>query len=315
MQGVGLIGSFRAVEATSSDDFIPRAVGFTPTDALLGFMVLVWGLNYILIKAVLREIAPLPFNAGRFAIAGLTLAGVAVVMRAPRPARADLGRLFLLGLLGNTVYQFGFIEGVAHTRASNAALIMAAVPVQTAVLSHLRGLERLRPRDSMGLALSTAGIVTIVLGSTAGVRFGTGPDAVGDLIVFLATICWSLYIVGSKPMVDRYGAVTTTAWTMVFGAVPLVLVSIPAVLAQQWRAVSPQAIGGMALSSLGALVVAYLIWFRGVQRLGPARTALYSNFTPLIVSLSAWPLLGEVPTLWQAAGAAGIFGGIWLTRT
>ncbi len=290
-----------------------RAVGFTPTDALLVLMVLVWGLNYIVLKAVMREIAPFAFNGVRFAIAALALILIAALLKAARPGAADLRRLALLGLMGNTIYQFAFIKGVALTRAGNAALIMAAVPVQTAVLSHLHGVERLRPRDVAGLALSTVGIVTIVAGSGAGVTFGG--SVIGDLLVFASTTFWSLYVVGMKPMTDRYGAVTATAWTMGFGALPLLLLSLPAVAAQDWPGVSTAAWYGVVGSALGALVLSYLIWFRGVQQLGPARTAIYSNFTPVIVALAAWPLLGETPTLWQAAGAAGIFGGIFVTRT
>lgn len=288
-------------------------MGFTPTDALLVLMVLVWGLNYIVLKAVLREIAPYAFNAVRFTIAAVALILIAALLKSVRPSALDLRRLALLGMLGNTIYQFAFIKGVALTRAGNAALIMAAVPVQTAVLSHLHGLERLRPRDVVGLALSTAGIVTIVAASGAGVTFGG--SVLGDLLVFASTTCWSLYIIGTKPLADRYGAVTVTAWTMGFGALPLLLLSLPAVAAQDWPGVSTAAWYGVVGSALGALVLAYLIWFRGVHRLGPSRTALYSNFTPVVVALAAWPLLGETPTLWQAAGAAGIFGGIFVTRT
>lgn len=290
-------------------------VGFTPTDALLVVMVLVWGLNYILLKAVLREITPFAFNAVRFAIAAAALAAIAALSSAPRPSAPDRRRLALLGLLGNTIYQFAFIKGVALTRAGNAALIMAAVPVQTAVFSHVRGHERLRGRDVAGLLLSTLGIVTIVTGSGTGGGVSFGGDLVGDLLVFGSTTCWSLYIIGSKPLADQYGPVTATAWTMGFGAVPLVLLSLPAVLTEPWGTVSAAAWIGVVVSALGALVVAYLIWFRGVHRLGPSRTAMYSNFTPVVVALSAWPLLGEVPTAWQAAGAAGIFTGIYLART
>lgn len=289
------------------------AVGFTPTDTLLVVMVLVWGLNYIVLKAVLREMSPFAFNAVRFAIAAVSLMLIAALLKSARPSAADMRRLALLGLLGNTIYQFAFIKGVALTRAGNAALIMAAVPVQTAVLSHLHGLERLRPRDAAGLALSTIGIVTIVAGSGAGVTFGG--NVLGDLLVFGSTSCWSLYIIGTKPLADRYGAVTATAWTMGFGALPLLLLSLPAVAAQNWASVSAAAWYGVVGSALGALVLCYLIYLRGVRRLGPSRTAMYSNFTPVVVALAAWPLLGETPTLWQAAGAAGIFGGIYVTRT
>jgi drug/metabolite transporter (DMT)-like permease len=291
----------------------PERAGFSRTDLLLLGMVLVWGVNYIVIKAAMREITPLAFNALRFAIAGPTLALLAWARKVPLPSRADLVRLALLGLVGNWIYQFGFIEGVARTRAGNAALILAAVPVQTAVLSHLRGHERLRPRDVLGLLVSSAGIATIILGSGRDVSFGGTIQ--GDLMVFGSTVCWTAYIVLCKPATDRYGALAVTAWTMGLGAIPIVLSGVPELFALPWRAVSGAAFAGTAASAVGALVIAYVIWFRGVRRLGPARTSFYSNFTPVVVMLTAWPLLGETPTAWQITGAAGIFAGLGLTRT
>jgi drug/metabolite transporter (DMT)-like permease len=283
------------------------------TDLLLVCMVLIWGVNYIVLKSVMREIEPVAFNAVRFGLAATCLSGIAILRRVPRPVPADVRRLAVLGLLGNTIYQFLFIEGLAHTRTGNVALIMAAVPVQTAVISHLKGQERMRGRDALGLLISFAGIATVVLGSRADVSFGG--SILGDLLTFGATICWSFYIVGMKPLADRYGPVAVTAWAMGLGAIPLVLVSLPAVAAQPWATVSRGSWAGLVYSATGALVIAYLIWSRGVQRLGAPRTALYSNLTPFVVALAAWVALGERPTPWQAAGAAGIFTGIWLTRT
>jgi len=287
--------------------------GFTGTDALLVFMVVVWGVNFIIIKAAMRDFDPLAFNAVRFTLAAGLVATAAFVTGTARPSRDDLRRLALLGLLGNTLYQIGFIEGVARTRAGNAALIMAAVPVQTAIISHLRGHDRLRLRDVLGLLVSTAGIATIVLGSGKAVEFGATVS--GDLMVLAATVCWSVYTVGSKPIVDRTGPLAATAWTMGCGAVPLGLVSIPSLVRQDWRAPTGAAWAGIAFSAMGALGIAYVIWYRGVQKLGAARTALYSNFTPVVAMLAAWALIGETPTAWQVTGAGGIFGGIWLTRT
>src|SRR3954465_14394946 len=163
-------------------------------------MVLIWGVNYIVLKSVMREIEPVAFNAVRFGLAATCLSGIAILRKVPRPVPADVRRLALLGLLGNTIYQSLFIEGLAHTRTGNVALIMAAVPVQTAVISHLKGQERMRGRDALGLLISFAGIATVVLGSRADVSFGG--SILGDLLTLGATICWSFYIVGMKPLAD-----------------------------------------------------------------------------------------------------------------
>jgi len=287
--------------------------GFTSTDAWLAAMVLIWGVNFIVLKAALAQMQPLALNAYRYILAAVAVMAIAKLRGAPRPPRAAWGRLVTMGVLGNTVYQIAFIEGVAHTRAGNAALLMAAVPVQTAVISHLKGHERLRSRDVLGLLLSSAGIAAIVLGSGSGVSFGS--TVKGDLLVLGATFCWSFYTIGTKPLADELGATTATAWTMVLGAVPLVIIATPSLLSQDWGRVGFAGWAGATFSSLGALVLAYLIWYRGVERLGPARTALYSNFTPVVAMLAAWPLLGETPTAWQAVGAGGIFSGLYLTRT
>jgi drug/metabolite transporter (DMT)-like permease len=287
--------------------------GLTGTDGLLALMTLIWGINYIVIKAAFKVFSPLSFNAVRFLLAALSIGAFAWAKGARRPSAPQLVRLCLLGVLGNTVYQLSYIEGMARTRAGNAALIMAAVPVLTAVSSHLLGREHLRWRDVFGLALSTAGIAILVLGSGATVALGGAPA--GDLLMLVAAVCWTAYTLLSKPLVDTLGSTVTTAWTMCLGAVPLLVICAPAALAQRWSAVTPSAWLGAVFSSLGSLVLAYLIWYRGVSRLGATRTAFYSNFSPVITLLAAWPLLGEIPNLWQILGAAGIFGSLAVVRS
>jgi len=286
---------------------------FTSTDFLLMLMTLIWGINIIVAKAAFEIFSPFEFNALRFAIAGVLVVLIARRYGRERPARADWPRLALLALLGITIYQVAFIEGLAHTKAGNASLIMGTGTIYTALFSHLRGHERVRGRDAAGILMSTFGLVSVVLGSGAEVGFGAGLR--GDLLMLFATICWSVYTVGNKPLVDRYGSIAATAWTVAIGAVPLVLLGAPEVLRHDLRAVPPGGWGAIAYSSLGALVIAFFIWYRGVEKIGSTRTAVYSNFQPVIVLLIAWPLLHETPTLWQIAGAGGIFSGIYLTRT
>ena len=285
----------------------------TSTDFLLMLMTLIWGINVIVAKAAFAIFTPFEFNALRFAIAGVLVVLVARRYGRVRPARADWPRLGLLALLGITIYQVAFIQGLALTKAGNASLIMGTGTIYTALLSHLRGHERVRGRDAAGILMSTFGLVSVVLGSGAEVGFGAGLK--GDLLMLFATICWSVYTVGNKPLVDRYGSIAATAWTVAIGAVPLVLLGAPEVLRHDLGAVPLGGWAALAYSSLGALVIAFFIWYRGVEKIGATRTAVYSNFQPVIVLLIAWPLLQETPTLWQVAGAGGIFTGIFLTRT
>jgi len=298
-----------------------RAARFTParerrvtsTDVLLALMCVIWAVNVIVLKAGIRVFNPLEFNAFRFGIAGVIFALIAWAYGRGVPARSDWPRLIMLGVLGNTVYQVMFINGLALTRAGNASLIMGTGPIFTALFSHLRGHERLRGRDVAGLAVSTSGLFSVVMGSEESV--GLEGSWLGDFLILFATMCWSAYTVGAKPLVDRYGPITATSWTVAAGALPIVLIGMPAALRHDLATVPPAGWGAVAYSSVAALVIAFLLWYRGVEKVGSMRTATYGNFQPVIVLLVAWPLLHETPTLWQVLGAGGIFTGIYLTRT
>ncbi len=288
-------------------------VGLTPTDALLALMALIWGVNIIVIKAALDVFPPLAFNALRFPLATAALLAVTWLLGHHLPARRYWVPLALYGFLGNTLYQIGFIEGLGLTRAGNAALLMAANPVLTAAISHWRGHEKVGPRDWLGLALSAAGVTLVVAGSEAEVGFGA--TAVGDLLILGAVVCWALYAVGSSSLVHDLGATTMTAWTTALGAVPIALMGLPSLMSQRWQAVTPAAWGAVLYASLGAIVTGYLLWARGIKKLGSTRVALYSNFTPVFAFLAAWPLLGETPTSWQVVGGSAIISGMYLTRS
>ena len=70
----------------------------------------------------------------------------------------------------------------------------------------------------------------------------------------------------------------------------------------------------MLWSSTFCLVLAYVIWYTGVQRLGATRTSAYSNLIPIVAMAVAWAWLGEPVTLAQSVGAAAILAGVFLTR-
>jgi drug/metabolite transporter (DMT)-like permease len=117
-----------------------------------------------------------------------------------------------------------------------------------------------------------------------------------------------------KPLTNRIDTVRVGAYTMAGGALPLLAVAAPALAGADWGRVPPSVWAALCYSGLGALVVAYLFWYRGVRVLGPTRTAIYANLQPVIALLVAWALLGEVPTGWQWAGTAAIVAGVLLTR-
>ena len=274
--------------------------------------VLFWGGNFAFSKLALREIPPLPFTALRFAVGATIL--LAVLFRrhgVHRPAPGLLGPLIAWGVIGNTIYQLCFIQGLARTSATNASLILAGLPTVVTVTAGVLGLEHTDARHRWGLAAATAGVLLVVLARSPG---GGPTDLAGDGLMLAAMACWTAYSLGLRTVAGRMNALSLTTWTLVTGTPGLVLAGLPGMVALDWGRVSASAWLGVIYATLLSLVAAYFLWSRSIQAIGAARTAMYSCAVPLVAALIAIAVLGERPTLAHAAGAALIVGGVWLSQ-
>lgn len=281
-------------------------------------MAFIWGINYSVIKYGTTVIQPLAFNGTRVAIAALALVVIAALAGGPAPARRDVVALLTLGALGNGIYQLFFAEGIARTRAGEAALVVGASPALIALFGRMAGVEKASRRGVAGIALSIFGVALIVLtrasaGADAAAGAGGG-SLFGDLLVLCGSVCWAIYTILLVPYTTRLRGLWVVALSMIGGSTVLLVVGAQAILREDWTAITPLGWGSMVYSGLGGLVVAYILWYRGVKVLGPTRTALFANLQPFIALMVAWLSLGERPTAWQLIGAATIVGGVLLTR-
>ena len=283
------------------------------TEVLLLLMTTIWGVNYSVVKFGMRFVEPLAFNAVRVLIAGVVLLLIARVRRLTPPPRRQLLALLGLGVLGNGVYQALFIEGIAHTRAGNASLVMAGTPVLIAVLGRLRGIERVSGRGYVGIGLSVVGIAIVMSGTASE---ATGDVSLrGDVLILVASLAWATYTVLLKPYTHHVDGVQVSALTMIGGAIPLTLIALPTIGRTAWTSLPLVAWLSIFYGACFALVIAYLIWYRGIKLIGPTRTSMFSNLQPVVAVLVAWVALGETPTASLGLGAAGVLAGLLLTRS
>ncbi len=271
--------------------------------------VLIWGINFSVVKASISHIPGMAFNVFRLVGCSAILVGLNLFAPSSSLTRQDLGRIVFLGLVGHTLYQFCFIFAIDATTASNSALIMGMTPVMVAAIGAFTGVERSGLRSWIGIFTSVVGVYLVMSASKA-----TGGNLQGDLLMLSATLCWYIYTVASKDLLQRHGPLKVTTYSMLIGSALFVPFGIPAVMRLPTDQIPWAAWAGLVYSFVFALSVAYLAWYFAVSRVGPTRTAVYSNLTPVVALLTSWLALGEriLPT--QLAGAAVIFMGIYLVR-
>lgn len=281
------------------------------TELLLVAMAVIWGINFSVMKYGTQVMEPLAYNALRMSIGCAVLMVFALWRPGSRATTSDRLKLMALGVLGHCFYQVLFINGIARTRAGTASLVVAASPAVVALVARAFGHEKLPMRAVVGIALSISGVI-LVLGGT--ISADGASHLVGDLMILTAVVAWAFYTTLLLPFTKRVDALRLAAWTLLGGVLPLVLIASPALLRTDWRSVTPVTWGAVLYSGLLAMVVAYLLWYRGVKEIGPTRTAMFANLQPIVAVLVAWFALAEVPTIFQGAGAAAVLGGLYLSR-
>lgn len=285
---------------------------FGGLDLLLILVIAAWGTNLSVIKVASRDFPVHAFNSLRMMVAAVAFA--AVVWRAApadrRVERRDWARVVFLGLVGGTFYQLLFMNGVPRTSVANSGLIFGLSPVVISLLSAVSGHERLSWARWAGGALSVVGLYFVVgLGASLSIN-----SLVGDTYVFLAMLGWAVYSVASRPLLGRYSPTMLTAWTSIVAAPFYVLLTLPSSAGTDWSQISALSWFLMLWSATFCLVLAYVIWYTGVQRLGATRTSAYSNLIPIVAIAVAYLWLGEPVTVPQVIGAAAILAGVFLTR-
>jgi len=287
---------------------------FSRVDLMLGAMSFIWGINFTAVKSALTDFSPLSFNAIRFGSASLILLGLLWLSeRSFGLPKKDVARFVVLALIGNTAYQLFFINGIALTSASNSSLILATTPIFIILFGAVLGVEKITSRIVQGVILSFLGVVMIILGSGRSLAL-TDQSLIGDLLIIANPICWSIYTVLSKPMLKEYSPLKLTTVTMAIGTVPLVLVAVPSLNAQNWSAVSVNAWLSLGFSAVFAIAIGYVLWYTGVSRIGSSRTALYDNLVTVFAVASAWIFLSESMTAFQIFGAVLVFASLYVAR-
>jgi drug/metabolite transporter (DMT)-like permease len=289
-------------------------------DAALLLMAFIWGSNYSIVKSAFEELPEHPFNAARLAIASAIFLSLIVVARRVRvpavfytPApitRADWLQLAWLGFVGHFLYQMLFIGGLARTSVANSSLLLASTPVVIAIVGAALGRERIGRWHWIGAAISLTGIY-LVVGRGAGLSSDT---LVGDLMVAGGVVCWTIYTFGAGRLMERHSPLGVTGLSMIIGTVIYLPVMAGQIAAVEWSALSPATWLKILFSAVFALVVAYMIWYAAVQRIGSARTSVYSNTIPIFALTVAAIWLREPLGAGKLIGAALVLAGVGLMR-
>jgi len=274
--------------------------------------VLVWGVSFPVLKALMTVVDPLVLMLVTWVVALVVLAPILGLTGAWRmPAREELPGLLTVGLVGFTLNQILYSWGLHLTTASHTGLIFTVTPLVVFGLSQVLGHVRMRRPDALGLALGVGGAASIIGWPATGAAGGA--SVLGDLLSVGAAITWGVWTVLAAPILRRRGTLDGTFWISVTGTLGLVPFALPGLVTQDW-AVPWWVFAGILYSGVAGGALATLLWYAAVRRLGAARTGIYANMESFFAVLAAVLLLGERLAWTSVVGGAAVVAGVLLTR-
>jgi drug/metabolite transporter (DMT)-like permease len=275
-------------------------------------LMVAWGVNFAITKVVLAELGVWPFLFVRFL--AMPLFGFALLVAVTRrhfprtwPRREDLTRFIAAGLIGHTAHVSLVMWGINLSTAFSSSLVLTSSPLWTLLILALLGVERLRRRQIIGTLIAFADIVVFLSDKFVA---GFALAGAGDLVLLVAASLFSLYTVITKPLVERYGPLNVMCYSLLFGAPPLVLATLPAFLDAPLAAVSAGVWFGVFWAVAVSSFFGWIVWAWVNSVRGLARSAPLQYLMPPIAGLVAWLTLGETFTWLKIVGAIAAMAGI-----
>lgn len=273
------------------------------------FTVLVWALSFPLTKFALHQLQPLPLAAARFAVASLPIMTWLAWKRPPLPSWPDRARFLVCGLIGIAIYNALLNAGQQTVSASAASFIVNTVPILTALFAMLFLDERFTAWGWIGALIGLAGVGVIVADQPGGFSLGSGAT-----LVFGSAVAQAAFFVIQRPLVARYGALASTAYALLAGAIllgPWLPQGGAALIAEE---TSQRTILAVVALALFPAVLGYAAWAFAIGQLGASRAATFLYLVPPVATLLAFALSGETPGGVTLAGGLIAIGGVALVN-
>jgi drug/metabolite transporter (DMT)-like permease len=271
----------------------------------LALLALIWGYNWVVMKIAMQYVGPMDFAALRGVFGTVLLFAVLSAVGAPlRPQH--VGKTLLLGLFQTTGF-VGLISAALNVGAAGKSAVLGyTMPFWVIVLGWPFLPDRLR-----GWQWPAAGL--ILMGLLLVLELWSGAtDTTSSLLALGAGISWAISVIVFKkiPVDSRNDLLSVTAWQMVFGMIPLVVIA----LLVEERAIvwNGSFVAALVYNGVGGMALATLLWLYILQRLPATISGLNALAVPMVGVIAAWIQLGERPSRAEGVGMLLILAGLAL---
>ncbi len=260
-------------------------------------------------RFVVHATDPVTLGVFRFGTGFLILLPIALYMKSRWPKGRDWIAVAALGILFFFAFSILFNLAYTYTTAARGALTLSTMPLMTMLVGAALGIETLTVRKTAGVLIAMTGVLFALAFGLSNAPAGAWR---GELVMFAATFCMSLYNVWSRPFIARSDPLAFLTAGMGAAAFCLLVWALAIhgfdAAAQfdtpQWFAIAYLGIIGSA--------GAFILWVFALSRTSPTKTAVTITVNPVFASIVGAVAIGEGIGFNLIVGLAAVAIGIWL---
>ena len=265
--------------------------------------ILCWSLAYVLTRMALPYFSAFSLGFLRYLAASAALVMIVAVMKMRLPRKADLRWFAVSGAAGFFIYMIAFNKGEETILASTSSMIIATVPIITAMLARLIYKERLCALQWAAIAMEFTGVLVLTI-MKGGLLVNTGL-----FWLLLAAFSLSVYNLLQRKLTRTYTALQTSAFSIFLGTAMLA-VFLPESI-EEASAAPPIQLLYLVILGVFSSAIAYVAWSKAFAK--AAKTSQVSNYmfaTPFFTTLLGYLMAKEIPDGATLLGGAIILAGI-----
>lgn len=267
--------------------------------------IILWSLAYVLTRVILQYFSAYSFGFLRYFVASCTLIILALLLKMKIPKTADLKWFLLSGAVGFFFYIIAFNKGSEKVTASTSSVIIATVPIITALFSYFIYHEELKRFQWVAIIIDFFGVMILTLTD------GNFMVNTGLIWLLLAAIALSTYNLLLRKLLKDYSALQVSTFS-IFAGTLMLMVFLPTSV-RELRNAMPIHLLYIMILGIFSSAIAYLAWSKAFSKAKIASTVSnYMFITPLLTTLLGFLITKEIPDWSTVYGGTIILLGLFI---
>ena len=273
---------------------------------------IIYGANYTIAKHVMpKYLQPSGFVLLRVIGAFILFFSFYSIGSTQKIEKKDFRRLIVCSLFGIAINQIFFFEGLSRTTPINASIIMVFSPILVLLISNIINKEKISTTKITGIILGFCGALLLITKGGA-VSFTKSENSLGDVMIFLNSISWAIYLVLVRDLMKKYETITVMKWVFLFGIFWILPFGWKEMVSVDYSQIPTSAILAILYVIIFTTFLAYWLNNLALKTVEPSIVGIYIYLQPLLASFFAIILGKDFIDGTKIVSALLIFAGVYL---